>query len=249
MKAIKSIVIIVFIIIIHSKIYSQERLLNPSITFLELSNTIEAYNCPTFNIDEELAQFNNDQEAEISPLTFAHEFETNFSPSNIGTWTESDGLRIWRLKIKSNNAKSMSIIFEDLNLPPYSSLFIYKPDLSIVFGPYTNSYTSNTTLPSPLLLGDELVIELVYDIDMVRDDIPSFAITSITHDFVGMAQVLYGIQEDKFTIGKILGCHNDVICPIAIDWQLTKKSVARMVDKGKEVCTGALINNPRCSGC
>lgn len=223
--------------------YAQEPLLNPTITFADITNVIPEFVTPTFDIDASVAQFNIDNAQDASPLVFAHRFDVNLTTSNSGVWVEIDGLKVWRLKIRSSEAKSLMLIIDDLNLVDYSSLFIYSTDMKVILGPYTSNYTNNDILPTPLVPGEEIIVELVYDIDLVTD-VPSITISSISHDFVGVTGLLYyGQNEDNFQQGNTLDCHNDVICPIGANWQLEKRSVARMVVGAKAFCSGALINN------
>ena len=100
MNVIKLILAILFVIISTSSIFSQERLLNPTISFSDIDTNFAVYNCSTFSIDSSIAQYKLDNENEISPLIFTYDFETNITPSSIGNWIEADNLKIWRLKIK-----------------------------------------------------------------------------------------------------------------------------------------------------
>lgn len=62
--------------------------------------------------------------------------ETNIDPLLTGQWTaimlntDNDSImeeyKVWRIKLTSPNAYSLSVFFDNLNLPENSSLFIYN---------------------------------------------------------------------------------------------------------------------------
>ncbi len=242
MKNILKITIILFLLFVFQFSKGQEKLLNPTNTFTGLTLPVPEFICPSFDIDASILQFEDDDANGVSPLIFARKFDVNLTQDNSGVWEEVDDLMVWRLNIKSSEAKSIMLILDELNLVDYSSLFIYDKNMNIILGPYTQNYTSSNILPTPLVPSDEITIELVYD--MTQTDItPSFKIKSISHDYIGAAGILYGNQEDDAEHDGVLDCHNDIICPIGTNWQLEGRSVARMVVDGKAFCTGALINN------
>lgn len=222
-------------------IFGQDRLINPTPTFLTLMNDVPLFSCNSFNIQQMIDSSKSDILNGASPLVFAKKFDVSITPGNSGRWEEQDGLRIWRLEIESQKAYSMMLIFEELNLPPYSSLFIYSKDMSYVAGPYTETFNESQVLPTPLIPGDSIIVELVYEKDSLVTP-PSFMISSISHDYANMFGVLNQVNEDGFA-KDILECHFDINCSEGDLWQIEKRAVARIVINGKGLCTGSLINN------
>ncbi len=219
----------------------QDRLINPTPTFLELGNKIPIFKCDTSGIAQMVESSKADVQNGVSPMRFAKKSSVALTPENSGVWEEEDGLMVWRLRIESDKAYSMMLIFHELNLPANTSLFLYNPDLSFIVGPYTELYTDKQVLPTPLIPGSVLVVELVYEKDSLTIP-PSFVISSISHDFADIFGQLNEVSEDGFA-QDILDCHNDINCDVGNLWQVEKRSVARIVIDGGSLCTGALINN------
>jgi hypothetical protein len=233
--------IVSFLILLSFNIYGQDKLINPSITFLDFQEEIPIYNCEAFDIDARVEEAKNDLENGVSPLIFAKKFAVSLTPENSGIWEEKDDLRIWRLQIESEKAYSMMLIFDELNLPPHSSLFVYDKDLTYIAGPYTENYSESKVLPTPLIPGSSIIVEMAYQRDSAIAQ-PTFKIVSISHDFGNMFGFLNQIKEDDFA-GNILNCHNDINCNVGNPWQIEKRAVARIVIDGEGLCSGALINN------
>lgn len=246
LKLKKSICFLVFLFFNNISI-AQDSLLNPTVTFADIGSSFETFVCPSFNLDSALNRFAEDQMNGVNPLIFAKDFDVSISPQNLSSWEDIGNLKVWRLRVKSNEAKSIMLVFENLKLPDYSSLFIYKQDLSVIIGPYTNKYAASNILPTPLLDGDEIIVELVYN-KMLVEEPPTFEIKSISHDFIGLSGILQPSLTDKLSNKPDLDCHNDVLCPIGDDWQMEKRAIARMVvkiDKNTALATGALVNNSK----
>jgi hypothetical protein len=60
--------------------YGQDRLINPTSTFLELNNDIPTYKCDTFDIDQMVEMSKNDLLNGVSPLRFAKKFAVSLTP-------------------------------------------------------------------------------------------------------------------------------------------------------------------------
>lgn len=119
--------------------------------------------------------------------------ETNIDPLLTGQWTaimlntDNDSImeeyKVWRIKLTSPNSYSLSVFFDNLNLPEDSSLFIYNNYLTQVAGPFTETYNQQIALSSGLIQGESVTIEFVYK---ATDDftlISPFKITGVVHDF------------------------------------------------------------------
>ena len=68
--------------------------------------------------------------------------------------------RVWRVGVKSEKAKAISIFFDKFLLPEGGKLFVYNPDQSIIFGAFTseNNNEQNQLLIRPLA-SDSVVVE------------------------------------------------------------------------------------------
>jgi len=145
----------------------------------------------------------------------------------------------------SVDAYAMMVILEEFNLTSSATLFVYNEDKSYIAGPYTNQYNNEAQiLPIRLIPGDNLTVELIYHIS--DTEIPNFVITSVSHDY---RDILGIVAEDKFEDDNdLLECHNDINCPEGNDWQVEKRSVARIVFDGSYQCTETLINMTKPTG-
>lgn len=86
------------------------------------------------------------------PLRFGKALDVSLDLDNSGKWEElSDGARVWRVRIASQAAYSINLIFDQYRLPPGGELFIYNEDHSTVLGPFTEEhnkpYERFSTLP------------------------------------------------------------------------------------------------------
>ena len=71
-----------------------------------------------------------------------------------------DGSMLWRAEFVSENAIMTYLVFDKFNIPEEGQLFIYSPDHTQVFGPYTNDDVQSVgKLVTDDIIGDEVVVE------------------------------------------------------------------------------------------
>lgn len=178
------------------------------------------------------------REPGIAPK-FAENIEVNISPEKDGNWeTLSNGNTVWRLRILSKGAKSLNLGFTKYFMPAGGSMILYSPDYQHVMGPFTPSDNEeHEQLWTPVLLGDELVIEV--QLKAHTQPALQLKLSYVNHDFLGFASVASG------------NCNLDVICGEADGWGIVDKyrdiiqSVAVVGLNGSTFCTGFLVNNTR----
>ena len=97
-----------------------------------------------------------------TPLRFAWTMEADIDPKTYGKWEMiDDKLQVWRLKIISPQALSLSLGFTSFNMPAGGCLFVYSPDHNRVLGPYTiDDNAEHGQLWTPTIDGEEVVIEV-----------------------------------------------------------------------------------------
>jgi S1-C subfamily serine protease len=164
---------------------------------------------------------------------FAVSVAADFTPRMSGRWEiAADGGRVWRLVIRSEQAKSLSLHLSGVRLPDSGRLYVYGASGEVVHGPYTRSdLTAARELWTPVVPGDEAVVE-------VRTDAPGEETLDLT-----VAQVQYGFRSFGDSPPVADNCNVDVACDVAQPWGGEVRSVARLVISGKYVCTGTLVNN------
>lgn len=97
-----------------------------------------------------------------TPPRFATTTQVDISPATYGRWESTvDHLQVWRLKIISPQALSLSLGFTSFDMPAGGCLFIYSPDHNQVLGPYSmNDNAAHGQLWTPTVDGEEVVIEV-----------------------------------------------------------------------------------------
>lgn len=204
------------------------------------SATEDVFEMPEISEKEmnEIISWNKNTENQLKPFRFAHAFHLDLTTENSGNWFNApDGTRIWRLKIKSEGAKSLNLIFNHFNLPSGSRLFLFSEKENHYLGAFTsyNNKKSKKFAVSPIA-GDEIFVQ--YEVPPGVSSDESFEIVSVNHDFVGILK-----YDDRRPLGKIAGdCNIDINCEIGREWEEVKDAVTRFIVNGREICTGALVN-------
>ena len=189
---------------------------------------------PVNNFDLQLKE--TQSKAPYKNLKFAKSFDVDISPENSGVWDSADGMRIWRVDIRSKGAYSLNILFDRAILPTGASIFIYSPDHRILRGAFNaNNEQSSGMLPIFPLEGDEIVVEY---------NEPE---TVSVHGELHISKVNHGYKNAIGTrpLGNAGVCNMDVYCAGAAVVSKEKQAVVQLVIAGTELCTGTLVNNTK----
>jgi lysyl endopeptidase len=172
------------------------------------------------------------------PYRYGTVLDADYSPRRHGTWEQlSSGQWLWRLRIQSREARTVSLGFTDFRLPAGAAVYVHGPGGSLVRGPYTNSDATQGQHWVPLVHGDEAVIELVVPPD-------HRAAVDLT-----VGKVVHGYRPLAPRTGpnaKSGACNLDVACEEADPWRKQVRSVGGYTfTRGDDqlVCTGTLVNN------
>ena len=173
------------------------------------------------------------------PQQFAVSLPVQFSPTTAGRWLERKGQAVWQLRVRSPGAESLNLGFTDYRLPPGAELYLATE--SVRYGPFTAADNADhAQFWSPLLAGDELLVELVMPGRATEG--AGLTLSTVNHDFVGIIQQVSG------------NCNIDVACgvadgyPLIEDYRDVIRSVAAYTLNGREQCTGFLVNNTNQDG-
>ena len=182
----------------------------------------------------------------VAPLQFAYSFSVNYSCNNDGEWFSlPNGGRLWRMRIKSEGALSLNIIFNKFKIPEGGKVFLYTPDKTTVLGAFThqNNKSSGIFAVAPVP-GDEIVIEYLEESAVATE--PVIEIGSVNHDYLGVFGYLSGdIKTGWF--GDSGDCNVNVNCSDDTP-DTVQQSVCKIMIDGSMLCTGTLINNTRNDG-
>ncbi|MCB9367406.1 MAG: hypothetical protein H6508_09525 [Calditrichaeota bacterium] len=168
---------------------------------------------------------------------FAIQLPVNLNLSNSGIWTNApDGGRVWRLRIESQTAYSLALLFDEWFLPKGAELFVYNDRADDVLGALTsfNNWVDGTNVIRHLK-GDAITVELYEPANVMGESVLS--ISTVCHaykNYFGRADAL-----DNF--GDSGSCNNNVICPEASAWQDEKRGVCMITSGGSRICSGSMI--------
>ena len=173
------------------------------------------------------------------PYRYGTTLTTDFAPERHGTWEQlPSGDWLWRLRIRSQDAVSLSVGFSQFELPPGAALYLHGPDKSAVHGPYNASDATAGQHWTPLIQGEELIIEL--QVPSHRRSAVGLTIGSIVHGYRTLPS-----RKDNGS-PKSGSCNLDVACEEGEPWREQVRSVGRYTYESNGftyLCSGALINN------
>ena len=198
------------------------------------SNSLEKINpiiLPEIKLDLLLEQENQDESN--SPYKYGEKIAVNINPINSGKWVEtSNGTRIWRVHIQSNNAFGIKPSFNNFFIPEGSELFIYSKDRSTVLGPFTHldNHISNL-FGTELIEGNNIIIEYIEPQNVLIE--PQINLYEIVHAYKNLFNYM---NENNNR------CNNNVACADADPYEDQVNSVI-FLDMGGYICSAALINN------
>jgi lysyl endopeptidase len=194
---------------------------------------------------QQQADDRQDQEIRRKSLKFAHGFEVNFSPETDGLWISNiRGFDVWQMKIRSEGAYSIHLVFDKFHLSAGSRLFIFSESTGHFIGAFTsaNNKISGKFATAPIA-GDELTIQ--YEVPAGQNGRTDFVISVVNHDFIGI------LKSERRPMGISAGwCNIDVNCVEGDQWMDEKDAVCRIIttkrtatESYSEICTGVLLNN------
>jgi hypothetical protein len=187
-------------------------------------------------------RYNNPDDLQIKPFRFAYSFDVELTTKNSGNWYTVGNMNIWQLKIRSTGAYSINLILDQYKLPENARLFLISEETGNVKGAYTSANnTDSHVLAIEPVEGDELLVQYEEPIHVAFSG--EFRITKVAHDFVGITRD--GVHRP---LGASGACNVNINCDIANGNEELRDAVCRIIIEGRELCTGALINNTSIDG-
>lgn len=209
----------------------------PMSSMLKLNSEIQSVTLPGFDVNQMLAEdYQNASKSDI-PFRYGKVFEVNYNLNNSGEWeTLSDGSRVWRLEIKSENAIGISLVYGDFFMPQGGLFFVYNPDKSNLLGAFNEiNNTPERKFSTSPTIGERTILEY-YE--------PVYAKNK------GMIKVSQVVHAYKDIFGYLsteeLACNININCPIGAPWVEQKRAVTRITfNQGGSgfLCSGSLLNN------
>lgn len=173
---------------------------------------------------------------------------TDLNLANSGTWENIENGRLWRLRISSPGATTLSFIFGQFYIPEKASLSIYDLNQSQVMGPFTslNNRTSRT-YATHILYGNEVILEYFEPFSVNGQG--KIAIKSVGYGVDGQAPQETQFKRKwgaSFLVEDDKPCTKNANCPEGDDLEKLKRAVCYIITEFTnhlEKCTGTLINN------
>ncbi|MDX2305481.1 MAG: T9SS type A sorting domain-containing protein [Microscillaceae bacterium] len=186
---------------------------------------------------------------------FAIPISVNFNLQNSGKWTDlPNGDRLWRLKIHSEGAISLHLIFDRYHLPEGARLFLYDESYRTILGAFTSQNNQKSgRFGTDLIPAATLTIEY-YEPAKVKGQ-GEISISRVNHGYKRIF-LQKNSQVRKSSHGTLGfkdsdACNININCSQGDDWQDEKRGVALIVlndINGSDWCSGSLINNTAFDG-
>lgn len=190
-------------------------------------------------VDLQAAQRADEQAVSAGGVAaFAVPLKVDADPWRYGSWRRVDAETLrWRLPIASPGARSLSLAFDRLELPPGARLSFGSPDGARRLEPLSAAELSGRTLWTAPLSGEELVLEL--SLPLAGLEALELHLFRVHHGYAG-----FGEPAEE----KIGGCHRDLACAEAEEWRPAAAAVGLVTVEGLRFCTGFLVNNTALDG-
>lgn len=186
----------------------------------------------------------------INSNRFAVAVPVNFDLKNSGEWFElANGDRLWQLKIQSDNALGLRVLFEKFWLPDKARLFMYDENQNQILGAFTSLNNSKTKRLGTDVINHHTIILEYYEPKAVKG-LGELVIFRIDHAYRNLNQEnRKGTQKNgagEKGFGASGACNVNINCEMGNDWQDEKRGIAKIVltnINGSDWCSGSLINN------
>jgi hypothetical protein len=182
-----------------------------------------------------------------APYRFGIAIDSKINLDNSGTWDNLDnGDRLWRLKIKCEDAVSINLIYSNFYLPDGTYFFIYNSTKKYVLGAFSKyNNKSHHKFSTDLVPGDICYLEYYEPKNVGGQGI--IEISKVIYGYID----LLGYKETEITKKgmnneELLSaeCERNVNCSEGDAFCREKYSVSRiLLSDNSALCTGSLINN------
>jgi len=174
--------------------------------------------------------------ARARPYQFAYGFDVNIDVKDSSRVDSLDIGLLHRLKIVSDGAKSINLIFDKYHIPAGAKLFIYSEDQEDVKGTFTSGNNKESQIfPTLPVKGDTILIEYFEPYSPEYEG--ELNIGKVSHAFIGSENNHVGFEESG-------PCHVDINCnPEGNGWQQESRSVLMIIKNGTRWCSATLVNN------
>lgn len=154
-----------------------------------------------------------------------------------GSWEErADGSALWRLRVASTGAASLSLHLSGVHLPAGAELWLYTADGNDMQGPYTAA--DGDSIWTAIARGEEVVLEA----SMPAAAREQFQLT-VAQAFHGYRALDNGLYQPKGYFGSAGACTIDTACSDGDNWRQEIRSTVLVTIANTTLCSGTLVNN------
>ncbi len=172
------------------------------------------------------------------PYRFGIELPADLNPLNSGEWTNLGTERAWRLRIETDGAFSINLMFSAFKLAPGGRLYITN-DAGRVLGPFTDrDNRPDGIFATRPLAGSATTLEYIEPNGKVHG---VFNVSHVVHAYRDFFGYFAG------TANASAPCHIDINCPVGQPYQNEKRAVMVLIAGGGG-CTAELLNNTQLDG-
>lgn len=166
---------------------------------------------------------------------FAHDVSIDFFKEAVKTVLPNKK-NLYQLRIKSESAISLNIVFKEFNLVQGTVLYLLSSNKKKFIGAYTSLNNNKAkVLGSDLIYTDDIIIEVQEPIE--NENKSNLSIGKVIHGFINLDETF---EKDLNESGD---CNIDVNCPQGAGWSIQRNSVVMLVNGSGGFCTGAMVNN------
>lgn len=194
---------------------------------------------PEFDVDSARVAMEH-ASSELRMFFFAHKMPVVVDVVEQGKYSSmEDGTQVWRYRVRSRGAKSLSFFFDRFELPQGGLLYIYDsfaPSHRIGgFGADNNS--AQKALPTMPIAAEDVVIEL----QAPQGTKPQLRLAEVNHGVRDLGLMRLSIPKYEQGGPKSLECTPNIAChPSFAD---VGRSVVMIAIDGMAMGTGTLVNN------
>lgn len=170
---------------------------------------------------------------------FAQSIEVNINSNEKGNWYYEGETLIWELQLESKYAKSLSLIFDQFDIPDNSVVQILNNEDEIIQEFHQESSFKNK-LSTPPFRSNSIIVRYKSS-EGLKTELNISNIAQGYRDIFEKAKTF--IKKDFGTSGS---CNNNVACPEGDPWENQINSVAiTILGSGTRWCSGCIIGNTR----
>lgn len=187
-----------------------------------------------------------EQERHCGAYRFAKAIDVALTPDNSGLWeTLPDGRSVWRLRLRSEGARSLNLGFHEYRMPAGGSLSVFPSDRADdrpirQFTELDNE--EHGQLWTPILSSDELTLEVTLPPGS-RDELV-LKLAKVNHGFRSLRRTNKIGGDTSGACNIDVACTEDPVVGVLIEAYADQiRSVGAYTIAGIDTCSGALVNN------